>query len=225
MGHHISQYSMVLDFVKCPTKKDDVAPWDIAKFVEGVPFIFRRFFMGECHMQILFTDAKKKTLPANETPWRLIQDVLKHSIEEDFSNLDELKNEITQIDIVDVKMNRAEKGTIWLPNNKVAVLLGDSVMSAHYRLGIGINNALNTMSNFGTFVRRLSIKPKMIWRRLTLEKAEIDEKRLARMWGHQVPFKVLFSVGLFLFLFLTCRQGEDHVAGGLLWLSSILFSR
>lgn len=62
-------------------------------------------------MQILFSDTKAKSMSRNSTPWDLIFQVCKVVIEDEWPTIEDLQRDISHIDIVDVKMNRAEQGT------------------------------------------------------------------------------------------------------------------
>lgn len=200
-GHPVAQLSVILDFKECPKKRDDFEPWDISKHVEGVVLIFRRFFADECHMQILFTEESARQLrqqagkkhhhqssnPDIPVPWDLVWRVCNASITPVFAELSQLQANIVRVEAVDIYINRTTEGTLQMPSGRTAVILGDAFMSAHYRLGIGINNALNMMGNLGVFLRKMGRYESVEERKAIIrEKSALDLQHVLRMWKQQV---------------------------------------
>lgn len=114
-----------------------------------------------------------------------------YSIPGEFADVDALKAAVVDdgLSIVTSHVSRASETTVCCSSDcsTVGVLVGDAVFPAHYRLGIGVNNAIDALHNFGVFISKLTQAPvTSLWADLVAEKKMVDEQRMAAVWTLQV---------------------------------------
>jgi len=92
--------------------------------------------------------------------------------------------------MVETILTRSLESTLCLARDcsTLGGLVGDSVFTAYYRLGIGVNNAIDATHNMGIFLQRLarSNGNPVENRRLVKEKQRYDGYRMQRIYGHQI---------------------------------------
>eukprot|EP01114_Cavostelium_apophysatum_P024321 TRINITY_DN9480_c0_g1_i1.p1 TRINITY_DN9480_c0_g1~~TRINITY_DN9480_c0_g1_i1.p1 ORF type:complete len:291 (-),score=59.58 TRINITY_DN9480_c0_g1_i1:6-878(-) len=103
-------------------------------------------------------------------PWAKLKEIVNVILEKEYDTVESLqediqrkrtKAEIFDFDIFDVKIYKADTNTkILTPTNglsriAVATLSGDASVTAHYRLGVGINNAFRGLPELGHMIREL----------------------------------------------------------------------
>ncbi len=113
------QRSVIVDFEACPSKKRGSTP--LLKEVPGALFAFRRFFSGKhCSMQLLLEDGAEATNS-------LLNQVMRTVLEGEINP--------SHVRPIDFRPQVCEE-TTRLINETVVTLIGDSVLNAHYRLGM-----------------------------------------------------------------------------------------
>ncbi len=173
------QQSVVVDFAAsaCPAKRPNAS---VALPAPGAVFAFRRFFDSDarfCSMQVL--------LRANVThavvPRRLVAAV-GSAVLTNFTLAS-----VAQMRLISFRVRHATSGTALLAGGRQAgVLVGDALMGAHYRLGIGVNAALAALGNLQLFVARLASEERRSnWAALVREKNEADMRRVAALVAFQ----------------------------------------
>jgi hypothetical protein len=204
---NISQKSVVLDFLWCPRQ---AGGWDYV--MEGVSLVGMRWFGGSCNMQILLTERVAKTV-GSEVPWDLVLQVCRVVLDPysvTWTDVAGLQAATFNARIVEESVQRARVATKFLPaNNRVALLIGDAAQSAYYRLGIGVNSALNAQPLLAFFLRGLASSPRRDWPRLVQRKAAVDDLRLQRIMRYQSQTMWLHSVCDFVVYFETPAEEDE----------------
>ena len=218
----LKQTTVILSFKSgehgaCPSVAVDsegnkVSPEYPRFFVPGVTSVFKRFFDNHCHLQILlerevgdkvYSDFKNGGI----LPWQLILNVSNVILEEKIETIEQVHSLVgldeqgkPDVNVFDIIIKKTDKSTLLLPGkDRVAVvtLAGDSTITAHYRLGIGINNAFIALLDFREFLRdlcplydkkALMFSPKDLpaVSAVVEEKVEADERRMRDMTQAQL---------------------------------------
>lgn len=198
---NISQKSLVVDFPACPRGSPT---WGRADYIRpGVSLVGMRWFGSFCNMQILLTDSVSRNLKNDEIPWDLLLDVSNVVLDRQsmgFDTVEGLKRATRNAQVLEESVRRAATGTVLLKGNRAGILIGDAVASAYYRLGIGVNNALNAQRHLTHFLNLLRNSPRKEWPAIIKQKAHVDSLRLHRvaryqsqvMWLHTVCEQVVF---------------------------------
>jgi 2-polyprenyl-6-methoxyphenol hydroxylase-like FAD-dependent oxidoreductase len=172
------QQSVIVDFVEsqCPSKRANVS---VALPAPGAVFAFRRFFDSDarfCSMQVL--------LRANVTHTSVPRDLVARVAEAVLSNF--TLASIAQVRLISFRVRHATVGTALVSGGKqVGVLVGDALVGAHYRLGIGVNAALASLGNLQLFVTRLVSSDRSEWTAIVREKNAADVRRVAAVVAFQ----------------------------------------
>ena len=152
-SHH--QQSVLLDFISCPTEAPNFDPsLSGENAIPKISFVFRRFFRHqECHMQVLLSESLKAI------PWESLLAVTRQAfIAPRFESVEQLRASLSKARFLNFKVERIwEKSTFRIARNQVGIIMGDASLSAHYRLGIGLNNALNSLSDLRLFLSRFGV--------------------------------------------------------------------
>lgn len=166
---------------KCRATKNSVpgSSFEIGASMPGVTHVFKRFYLGRCHLQLLFTQAfAKENFAENlnsEIAWPKILEIVNAIFTKPFESVEDLKAHIVAAepsknanslsedgeessqDGLDVQyfkieirrtnhaLFRPHLGEEKHPNSLVAIV-GDASITAHYRLGVGINNGIRQIS-------------------------------------------------------------------------------
>ena len=90
------------------------------------------------------------------------------------------------IEVVNVRIHKAKENCKLLSSENgsfvVATLSGDSSVTAHYRLGVGINNAFLALSEFAALVRNLNnVNSSSSIVSIVQEKNDLANKRASRL--------------------------------------------
>lgn len=145
---------------------DTVDPWYPGFIVPGIHSVFKRWYRGHCHLQFLFShdvgdslyrEYKESGDDDEFLPWHGILQTINLLLNTPYRDTDELKQnvvrrqpgkfeaEMFQISIFKasqiakvLQLSSAEKPLI-------VYLIGDSSITAHYRLGVGINNIVTSL--------------------------------------------------------------------------------
>eukprot|EP01130_Rhizamoeba_saxonica_P007195 TRINITY_DN2901_c0_g1_i3.p1 TRINITY_DN2901_c0_g1~~TRINITY_DN2901_c0_g1_i3.p1 ORF type:complete len:537 (+),score=82.26 TRINITY_DN2901_c0_g1_i3:157-1767(+) len=170
----IHQVTMLVEFKSNNLKKckklntyDDGTPYDYihpSYFIPGVTSVFKRWFYGFCHLQILFSNEMgAELLKEDNNATNILFYTVNLIFENKYSNIEDMLDDINNgrdgILIHQIDINRAKKPGIVTgnDNNYASVfLVGDSLVSAHYRLGVGINNGFLSLVEFSTFLREIA---------------------------------------------------------------------
>jgi len=191
----LKQVSMLLEIKtdgdgRCPnvTSND---PYYVGFVVDGVTAVFKRFYYGHCQMQFLFSrkmgrsllqHLEEEEIEENILPWNLILKVCRVVLERSFASVAELKKNVVHRDgrmqagLFPISLRVADNGTTVLQAGRggtryaIVALVGDSLSTAHYRLGVGINTGFRTSKRIGALVQMLLHKgsafsdSKLIWK-------------------------------------------------------------
>lgn len=161
--HH--QKSLIVDYDVCPKKKPGTS--SLLQNVSGALFAFRRFFgRDHCSMQILLTE--DSLVDPNVMVEKVSSAVLETVVPP------------SRIREIDFRPKLARWTTALIAPSTVAALVGDSVVNAHYRLGIGVNTALSSMDNLEVLVKRMLQEPDA-WRTIVEEKNKVDQVRFRKV--------------------------------------------
>eukprot|EP01084_Bolivina_argentea_P097288 174911_1 len=149
-------------------------PWSASFVVEGVHTVFKRFYYNDCQMQILLDHktgmkVRNKNIKENvDLLWSIVLNTTKHYLQNAPGTVTELQNKyLVSSSLIEGGGNFATikkqilflnhtiilpKRSIKLIKNTIPVLLiGDSSMKAHYRLGVGINRILDSYYEYIKF--------------------------------------------------------------------------
>lgn len=150
----------------CPKLKlgADGAPresFDAGMIVPGVTHVFKRFYHGRCHLQVLLTEELAKRLNFDlddSVPWPLVHNITSFLFETPYDSISDLKDHVVETYSDQGKKLEVEKFRIVIrkasvsamcieaEEARVAVLLvGDASITAHYRMGVGINNGVRQL--------------------------------------------------------------------------------
>lgn len=147
-----------------------------------VTSVFKRFYHGHCHLQVLFSDAA--SIPEAEVPWELLRRIVNSLLVKPHLTVESLQAAIAKrsdgtpdVDFVPIRI-RATTGvgrllfysptapegrselteTIRRPEPRVrfAFLAGDATITSHYRLGVGLQNAFAGLAETESMWRSLT---------------------------------------------------------------------
>ena len=125
----------------CPTHHD-VDPYYPAFQLfqpHGVTSVFKRFFHDHCELQIFFSSDVSKDAVDTDEVLEAVLDV----IMEDASGVDVIDQKWFEVSV-----RRAEKVAGTDLSIGDYIVIGDAALTAHYRLGIGINHAVMMAERF-----------------------------------------------------------------------------
>jgi hypothetical protein len=120
-------------------------------------------------------------------PWQWVKVVTDMLFETPYQSIDELKDAVQRVQtgaydahLFAIRIRRAANNT-WIAQQReqqqrqvqtpITTLVGDAVVTAHYRLGIGINNAFGALEHFALLIRELSEQREAQQRRGTASNA------------------------------------------------------
>jgi hypothetical protein len=201
---HLHQTTTVVDFYAvngtCPELlKDDkgnvLDPRYPSMVLKTVSNVFKRFYHRHCHLQIMWTLLKGEEILSNarhtngSLPWAEILEVVGVLFAKPPADVAELQRAVERVNVFTVVIDAATKNTLlWDPAPKhkpaIVVLVGDALVTAHYRLGIGINQGLTSIDEFGELVHSLSLGKEVTVAKATEQvrmKQIITEKRVNSM--------------------------------------------
>ncbi len=185
----VKQVSLFARFAHCPVvAKHALKAWEVSVHVPEVVMVYRRFFSHQCDLQLLLTDEAAASLVDERSQWELLQRVVEHSVPDVSRSVVELKELIEDLERVETRIARAAESTVCLTEDceRIGVLVGDAVFPAHYRLGIGVNNIIDSMHNFGVFLSKVAAaRSSTELPELVVEKQVVDEQRMQHIWAHQ----------------------------------------
>ncbi|KAL0480207.1 MICAL2 [Acrasis kona] len=178
---NLHQVSVIVGFKptnsssSCPELRADpfnpdstIDPWMPGFMVNGISSIFKRFYHGHCHMQILLNKVFGEKFLINShvnvdwvTILQMVNTVMKHP----YTNVEQLKRSITtktdgSLDLVILKSQilKSDDNHYSLGSGSSLTLRGDASANAHFRLGVGVNTAFisyryHTSQNLSRYLR------------------------------------------------------------------------
>ena len=174
---HLHQTTTVVDFYavngSCPELLKDekgnvLDPRYPSMVLKTVSNVFKRFYHRHCHLQIMWTletgeqIMRVARVDNGSLPWSEILDVVGVLFAKPPANVAELQLAVERVNVFTVVIDAATKNTLlWdaAPKHKPAIvaLVGDALVTAHYRLGIGINQGLTSIDELGELLHSLSL--------------------------------------------------------------------
>jgi len=136
---------------ECPTLKNngDVDPYDITFSHPNISAAFKRWYRGHCQLQLIVRHGYGEQLleHADRLPWDMLLSVSNALLAHPFRDEANLRAQVLDAYIVPVRIKSTRPlaqalGGRGSRHRSVAVVFGDNAVTAHYRLGIGINQAL-----------------------------------------------------------------------------------
>lgn len=164
----IKQTSIIVNFDPfegaCPHVRDVDAygsllfPWSVGFELKGVQTVYRRFYFEHCQLQILLEeDEGKQVMSMKQIPWELIRRVSDYYMKAPIDSLETLQSMIARtsegfdVSIFPVEIFALNASTFIFPSRKrqqAVIFVGDALVTAHYRLGIGINTGFRFQREF-----------------------------------------------------------------------------
>lgn len=174
---HLHQTTTIVDFAArrglCPplaenangTAHDARYPGFV---LPSVSTVFKRFYRSHCHLQIMWSLDRGEQLMRDvrlnngTLPWDDILAVTRVLFADPPANVTALQAIVLHVNMFNVVIDAAPRNTLlWddAPTHRPAVvtLVGDALVTAHYRLGIGINNGLSSLDELGELIHSLSL--------------------------------------------------------------------
>ena len=154
---NISKIINKIDNNFCPSLKlinnKVIDPWFINFNYDTIDAVFKRFYFNHCQLQILLNHKNKVLLNINNSNYinNLILNISNFYFKYNIKNIKEMEKMIIKNNKNNKNYNLI-KNEIFLINSSLKILndtkqiiffIGDSAMTAHYRLGIGINTILD----------------------------------------------------------------------------------
>jgi hypothetical protein len=155
-----------------------VSPFAVMGRVPGVTAVFKRLFEPYCEVQALFArgalPGPASAAPANATgesssheapgdvPWASLLEIAQAVLADPPASLSALRaalREDAPPQKLEIEIFRADRAAVALPGGGVAVIQGDALVTAHYRLGIGVNEAFRSTARVARLVDALSKAP------------------------------------------------------------------
>jgi hypothetical protein len=190
----LSQRSLIFNFLRepdqpngCPAIQEDPTGQPVDGNWPGlihaeVTSVFKRFYHGHCHLQVLFSASAD--LPEDEVPWELLRQIVNSLLARPHPTVDSLLAAIVKrsdgtpdVDFVPIRI-RATTGVGRLllysptaplgrseltetirspePRLRFAFLAGDATITSHYRLGVGLQNAFAGLAETESLWRGLT---------------------------------------------------------------------
>jgi hypothetical protein len=170
--------------------------------IPGVTHTFRRFYYTHCHLQVLLTANNKLVQVESaetakfEIPWPLLFNLTSILLENPYDNIDHLKANIVEIESpgeakrFDVEFFRIEirkiSSSIVQPHPSTSpslvLFIGDASITAHYRMGVGINNGVRQLEMTRNVVDRFPLSKSDIEALNSQEMAQLDMLALFETW-------------------------------------------
>jgi hypothetical protein len=184
-------------------------PFDPGAVVGGVTAVFKRFFRPYCEMQVLFDDThgalayrayEQANFTAAGLPWATLLSLaglLLRSPPADAAALRSMLRSDGRAGEgeLDAAMFQIEIASA-MPASRVlgggeavalALLQGDAAVVAHYRLGVGVNNAFLSLPEVGDLVQGMRLSPRRVdWAALLRTRDARADHRVAALVEAQV---------------------------------------
>lgn len=161
---------------RCPSAKLDpatgiaVSPLDAPFEMPGISAVYKRLFEPYCELQVLFEEQLgAQVLRAHQAgdsmPLDLLVNVSRLVLERPYETLDELRRgglarngagSGLSVFRIPVRVASSPGYLLTYPGGTttaMALLRGDALISAHYRLGVGINKAFKSLPDLGGLLR------------------------------------------------------------------------
>lgn len=154
--------------------------------ITGISHVFKRFYLGHCHLQVLFTQEKAKELGDLSTvPWQLLLDVTTFLFETPYESIEDLQAHVIQreanggqeydFDFFSIEIKETQMAVLKPPlweTHSIVSIIGDASITAHYRMGVGVNNGVRQLEN----TRKL----------LKMELGAVDPSEVERLNAHEM---------------------------------------
>jgi 2-polyprenyl-6-methoxyphenol hydroxylase-like FAD-dependent oxidoreductase len=186
----LHQTSLFVSFKSTPVSRAaQLADWRDQLRSLGVTHLFPRFYGRQSDMQILLSD---RAAAAMTDPWTLMLRVCDFVFPKTFSSVAELRLS-AGLNVVAAPLVFSRRVTTCVGAcDSVGVIVGDAVFPAHYRLGIGVNNALDSMPDLAVFLSRLrGAAERSEWSALVSEKQKVDRARVETVFEYQASIMYL----------------------------------
>lgn len=164
-------------------------PWSAGFNTKGVETVFKRFYHNDCQVQILLSKSLGDKLN-DSLIWSIVYNVSRHYLVNPPSTIKQLQDKYLvssneKFIIGDGKFATDKQQilllnhTVFLPKRSIKVinaindslgivlLIGDSSMKSHYRLGVGINRLIDFWDSYLHFYR--NIKETMLGRKKLID--------------------------------------------------------
>ena len=178
--------------------------------IPGVTHVFKRFYFGRCHLQVLFTQERASQMNRQVVPWDLILELISFLFSSPFESIESLQQSVIEVDTEEGKRYdheffdieiRSTSASVLLPpydTTSIVEIVGDASITAHYRMGVGINNGVRQLE----MTRR--ILSKRFWSSLAQEIHEFNQneqdelKKLAQFEAYLIATEAYcdYVVGL-----------------------------
>ena len=185
----VAQDSLLVAFAECPSSDggSQLHSWEFSLHDSRVSMVYFRFLPGHCELQILLRAAATAdgALAERNEQLELVRTIVSLGMPEAFPTEEALQRAVSSVQLLRTRVSRALDTTVCRDAaacSRVGILVGDAVFPAHYRLGIGINSAVDSMRNLGVFLQR----PRSQWREEVERKKVVDDDTIARVWRHQL---------------------------------------
>jgi hypothetical protein len=194
-----------------PHHKDN--PFAVAFRVSGVSSTFKRFFFNHCEVQIAFDEWAVTNGNESDVPWELLLSVSQEVMTHPPADLDSLKGQLLDHPkLLQIPVRRIKPSSvIALSENKHVIFIGDSQVSALYRLATGVNFIISNVPHFRRIFQASSSHTQ--WRRFQ----QTIDSRIDELISSQLTALFLESVcGLVVFQDEIWRYDENrHFQGPL----------
>lgn len=207
VGHTgAQQKSLFVSFKTEPLFKveDRLDDWEPLMHAEhGIVRAFLRFFNGQYDVQLLLSgNASAQPLHSFDFPreenWAFLFGACSKIFPGAFPTEQALKENVMRYKTFVAKLKHAQRQTVCLRSDcrAVGLVVGDAVFPAHYRLGIGVNNCVDSMRSMQLFLRKLLAAPSAAaWKDLVTEKeTQADAVRRDTVWKYQADIMYLETV-------------------------------
>jgi hypothetical protein len=133
--------------------------YETGMVIPGITHVFKRFYHGRCHLQVLFTQEKMKEITdRSSVPWSLLMELTTFLFETPYESIEDLQSNVIQreasgaqeidFEFFDIEIRKTGyavyRPLIWETTSVISVI-GDASITAHYRMGVGINNGVRQL--------------------------------------------------------------------------------
>jgi catechol O-methyltransferase len=181
------QDSVLVSFAECPQVEElPMSPWEFSEHDARISMVYVRFSAGQCELQILLRAAASDDgqLAKEADHFSLAWGVVQLAFPGVFKSDEALRKAVASVQLLRWRVSRSLDTTVCRDAacSRIGVLVGDAVFPAHFRLGIGINSAVDAMRNLRVLLR----SPRGQWREQVELKQAVDDELMGRVWRHQL---------------------------------------
>jgi catechol O-methyltransferase len=181
------QDSVLVSFAECPQVEElPLSPWEFSEHDARISMVYVRFSAGQCELQILLRAAASDVgrLAEEAEQFALAWVVVQLALPGVFESEEAFRKTVGSLQLLRWRVSRSLDTTVCRDASctRIGVLVGDAVFPAHFRLGIGINSAVDAMRNLRVLLR----SPRSQWREQVELKQAVDDELMGRVWRHQL---------------------------------------